>query len=124
MAVSTASRTARSEAAVADILRESQVFLSFGHPEGFGLPPAEALACGCLVIGYHGGGGREYFGPAGAYPAGTPAAGDDGACTRASCSANARPAHGLRPRGVNPSVRPASSPNKHSMQVRMSSASR
>jgi glycosyltransferase involved in cell wall biosynthesis len=58
----------RSEAAVADILRESQVFLSFGHPEGFGLPPAEALACGCLVIGYHGGGGREYFAPAGAYP--------------------------------------------------------
>ena len=42
----------------------------------------------------------------------------------ASCNASARPAHGLRPRGVNPSVRPAASPNRHSMPVRMSSASR
>jgi hypothetical protein len=58
----------RSEAEVAAVLKECLLFLSFGHPEGFGLPPAEALACGCLVVGYHGGGGREYFGPAGAYP--------------------------------------------------------
>jgi glycosyltransferase involved in cell wall biosynthesis len=58
----------RSEAEVAALLKECLLFLSFGHPEGFGLPPAEALACGCLVAGYHGGGGREYFGPAGAYP--------------------------------------------------------
>src|SRR5262249_40912874 len=43
---------------------------------------------------------------------------------RASCSASARPAHGLRPRGVNPRVAPAASPNRHSMAVRMSSASR
>jgi glycosyltransferase involved in cell wall biosynthesis len=58
----------RPEAEVAALLKECLVFLSFGHPEGFGLPPAEALACGCLVVGYHGGGGREYFEPAGAYP--------------------------------------------------------
>ncbi|MBY0425670.1 MAG: glycosyltransferase, partial [Cytophagales bacterium] len=25
------------------------------------LPPAEAMACGCIVVGYHGGGGEEYF---------------------------------------------------------------
>ena len=35
--------------------------LSFGHPEGFGLPLAEAAACGCALIGYTGLGGREIF---------------------------------------------------------------
>ena len=37
------------------------IFLSFGHPEGFGLPLAEAAACGCYLIGYSGLGGREIF---------------------------------------------------------------
>jgi len=45
----------------AKMLRESAIFLSFSHKEGFGLPPAEAMACGCIVIGYHGQGGKEYF---------------------------------------------------------------
>ena len=35
--------------------------LAFGHPEGFGLPLAEAAACGCALIGYTGLGGREIF---------------------------------------------------------------
>jgi hypothetical protein len=46
---------------VASILKHSLVFLAFGHPEGFGLPLAEALACGCYLIGYSGLGGRELF---------------------------------------------------------------
>jgi glycosyltransferase involved in cell wall biosynthesis len=46
---------------VARILKESLVFLAFGHPEGFGLPLAEALACGCALVGYSGLGGRELF---------------------------------------------------------------
>ena len=41
-------------------MREALVFLSCGHPEGFGLPLAEALACGCLAVGYHGLGGRDF----------------------------------------------------------------
>ncbi|MBM5784433.1 MAG: glycosyltransferase family 4 protein [Cyanobacteria bacterium K_DeepCast_35m_m1_288] len=41
-------------------LREALVFLSGGHPEGFGLPLAEAIASGCLVVGYHGLGGRDF----------------------------------------------------------------
>jgi len=45
----------------ARLLRDSAIFLSFSHKEGFGLPPAEAMACGCIVIGYHGQGGREFF---------------------------------------------------------------
>lgn len=51
----------KSEAETAAILRESAVFLSFATEEGWSLPPMEAMACGCVVIGYHGRGGREYF---------------------------------------------------------------
>jgi glycosyltransferase involved in cell wall biosynthesis len=53
----------KSEKEVAQIMRESAIFLSFNHREGFGLPPAEAMACGCIVIGYKGRGGAEYFKP-------------------------------------------------------------
>lgn len=45
---------------VATALQEALLFLSCGHPEGFGLPLAEAIACGCLVVGYHGLGGRDF----------------------------------------------------------------
>jgi hypothetical protein len=53
---------------VARIYQDSVLFLSFGYPEGFGLPAAEAMACGCVVIGFHGGGGREFFKPEFSYP--------------------------------------------------------
>ncbi len=46
---------------VAKQLQNCLCFLSFGHPEGFGLPLAEAAACGCYLIGYSGLGGREIF---------------------------------------------------------------
>lgn len=49
------------ELQVAEKLSESTIFLSFGYPEGLPLPPAEAMASGCIVIGYNGGGGEEYF---------------------------------------------------------------
>jgi dimeric dUTPase (all-alpha-NTP-PPase superfamily) len=58
----------KTEKEVAQILRESLIFLSFGYPEGCPLPPAEAMACGCIVVGYHGMGGREYFKSEFAYP--------------------------------------------------------
>ena len=58
----------RTEAETADLLRTSQIFLSFSQLEGFGLPPLEALACGCLVIGYHGFGERKIFRPPFAIP--------------------------------------------------------
>lgn len=53
---------------VANVLRESMIFLSFSQREGFGLPPLEAMACGCLVVGFHGHGGAEFFDPAYCYP--------------------------------------------------------
>ncbi|WP_052143630.1 glycosyltransferase [Wocania ichthyoenteri] len=51
------------EEEVAGVLKESAVFLSFNHREGFGMPPAEAMSCGCIVVGYTGQGGEEYFLP-------------------------------------------------------------
>lgn len=56
------------EAEVARVLGECAVFLSFGYPEGCPLPPLEAMSCGCVVVGYHGFGGREYFRPEFSYP--------------------------------------------------------
>jgi hypothetical protein len=50
-----------SQAQAARRLGESAVFLSLSHQESFGLPPLEAMACGCLVAGHHGDGGREYM---------------------------------------------------------------
>lgn len=43
------------------LYEEALVFLSFSKQEGFGLPPAEAMSAGCVVIGYTGVGGEEYF---------------------------------------------------------------
>ncbi|MBM4072669.1 MAG: glycosyltransferase family 4 protein [Planctomycetes bacterium] len=51
------------EAEVARILGESAIFLSLSHLEGVGLPPLEAMASGCLVVGFGGGGGLEYATP-------------------------------------------------------------
>lgn len=48
----------------ARLLRGSELFLSLSHQEGFGLPPLEAMSAGCLVVGFAGGGGREYARPA------------------------------------------------------------
>jgi len=45
---------------VARVLGETAVFLALGRLEGFGLPPLEAMAAGCLVAGFTGGGGDEY----------------------------------------------------------------
>jgi glycosyltransferase involved in cell wall biosynthesis len=49
------------ENGVAALLRRCLVFLSLGTQEGFVRPPAEAMACGAAVVGYHGNGGRELF---------------------------------------------------------------
>jgi len=38
------------------------------YQEGFGLPSAEAMACGCTVIGYHGMGGKEFYRPEFCFP--------------------------------------------------------
>lgn len=57
-----------SEAEVARLLRESAIFLSTCHDEGFGLPPLEAGASGCVVVGYTGYAAREFMLPEYCYP--------------------------------------------------------
>lgn len=56
------------ESQVADMLRRSAAFLSLSEKEGFGMPPAEAMACGCVVIGYTGYAGSEYMLPGISFP--------------------------------------------------------
>ena len=56
------------EMQVAELLRRANMFFSFGSIEGWPLPPAEAMSCGALVIGYHGMGGKEYFRSEFSYP--------------------------------------------------------
>lgn len=46
--------------AVYQRLQESAIFLVTGYPEGCPLPPLEAMACGCVVLGFDGMGMREY----------------------------------------------------------------
>lgn len=49
------------QAGVAGLLGESLVFLSLLKTEALGFPAAEAMAAGCITIGYTGLGTREYF---------------------------------------------------------------
>jgi len=51
------------QAAFAAELRSSRITLSLPYQEGFGLPAAEAMACGNYVIGFHGFGGQEFMLP-------------------------------------------------------------
>lgn len=44
----------------ATVLRESAVFASFSFTEGLGLPPLEAMASGCIAVGFDGLGGEDY----------------------------------------------------------------
>ena len=49
-------------------LRDTAFFFYFGRAKGFPYLPAFAMACGCCVVSYHGGGGREYMCPPLCYP--------------------------------------------------------
>jgi len=49
------------EQEVIEKLQKADIFLALSRVEGFGMPPFEASLCGCLVIGYHGKGGREWL---------------------------------------------------------------
>jgi glycosyltransferase involved in cell wall biosynthesis len=41
--------------------QQADIFLSTGYPEGFSLPPLEAMSCGCAVVGFTGGGANEFM---------------------------------------------------------------
>jgi hypothetical protein len=42
-------------------MSKHRFFLWLSPIEGFGLPPLEAMLCGCTVVGFHGCGGQAYF---------------------------------------------------------------
>ncbi|GAB6125158.1 glycosyltransferase family protein [Humidesulfovibrio idahonensis] len=46
---------------VAEALASVHIFLATGFPEGCPLPPLEAMACGCLTVGFMGFGGADYM---------------------------------------------------------------
>jgi len=50
-----------SESESADIMKRSSIFVSASSMEGFGMPPAEAMACGCVVVGFNGIAGAEFM---------------------------------------------------------------
>ena len=54
----------KSEAEVAILMGQATAFLSLGRLEGLGMTTLEAMASGCLVVGFTGVGGREYATPA------------------------------------------------------------
>lgn len=49
------------EKEMAGFYQQADIFMALGFPEGFALPPLEAMACGCAVIGFTGGGGAEHM---------------------------------------------------------------
>lgn len=49
------------EAQLINEYQSADVFLATGYPEGFGLPPLEAMSCGCVVVGFTGGGASEFM---------------------------------------------------------------
>ncbi|SHN70629.1 glycosyltransferase [Desulfovibrio litoralis] len=51
----------KTQAEVAKILSTSDIFLNTAYPEGFGLPPLEAMATGCIPVGFTGFGGLDYM---------------------------------------------------------------
>ena len=58
----------RSQAEVALMLKSAHIFLATGFPEGCSLPPLEALACGCVPVGFTGLGGWDYMRQAADFP--------------------------------------------------------
>jgi hypothetical protein len=49
-------------------LEESRIFISFLRNESLGFPAAEAMASGCIVIGFDGLGGAEFFNTTTGFP--------------------------------------------------------
>lgn len=49
------------EEEMAEFYQKADIFIATGFPEGFALPPLEAMACGCVVVGFSGGGGIEHM---------------------------------------------------------------
>ncbi|RST76312.1 glycosyltransferase [Siminovitchia acidinfaciens] len=50
-----------SQKELSDLFNQHKYYLTLNPCEGFGLPPLEAMACGCAVVGFDSMGGRDYL---------------------------------------------------------------
>lgn len=50
-----------SQGQLSTIMGQHKYYLTLTPVEGFGLPPLEAMSSGCVVLGFDGYGGRDYF---------------------------------------------------------------
>jgi glycosyltransferase involved in cell wall biosynthesis len=50
----------KNDTEIANVYKSSDIFISTSWWEGFGLPPIEAMGCGCAVITSNSGGVNEY----------------------------------------------------------------
>jgi len=50
-----------SQEQVAEVFKESKIFINFTEGEGFGLPALESQLCGCLYVGNAGLGSLEFL---------------------------------------------------------------
>jgi glycosyltransferase involved in cell wall biosynthesis len=57
----------KTEAETAETFGNSSILLALNARESFGLVPIEAMASGCIVVGFHGYGGLEYATPENGY---------------------------------------------------------
>jgi glycosyltransferase involved in cell wall biosynthesis len=57
----------KTEAETAETFGTSSILLALNARESFGLVPIEAMASGCIVVGFHGYGGLEYATPENGY---------------------------------------------------------
>jgi len=58
------------EAEVAGYLGGAAIFIALNEREGIALPSLEAMASGCVVVGFRGSGGKEYMEPDATVPIG------------------------------------------------------
>jgi len=56
-------RFSKTQPELLQLMAEHRYFMQFSPCEGFGLTPLEAMACGCVTLGFHGNGSLDYLHP-------------------------------------------------------------
>lgn len=56
-------RFSKTQPELLQLMAEHRYFMQLSPCEGFGLTPLEAMACGCITLGFHGGGSLDYLRP-------------------------------------------------------------
>jgi len=56
-------RFSKTQPELLQLMAEHRYFMQLSPCEGFGLTPLEAMACGCVTLGFHGNGSLDYLRP-------------------------------------------------------------